>query len=74
MPTDQPSLGHLWFLYYPLYFYLLIPICFVVSRWPETLNLGWVIASPLFCAALYFRGGVLFEGFIFIKPHPPSLL
>lgn len=32
MPTDQPSLGHLWFLHYLMYFYLLIPICFVVSR------------------------------------------
>jgi glucan biosynthesis protein C len=83
MPTDQPSLGHLWFLYYLLYFYLLIPVCFVVSRWTTKLNIGGIITSPFFVAALgaytaltlwYFRGGVLFEGFIFIKPHPPSLL
>ena len=83
MPTDQPSLGHLWFLYYLLYFYLLIPLCFIVSRWTTKLNLGRIVTSPLFCALLgaytvftlwFFRGGVLFEGFIFIKPHPPSLL
>ncbi|MFT5209519.1 MAG: surface polysaccharide O-acyltransferase-like enzyme [Flavobacterium sp.] len=83
MPADQPSLGHLWFLYYLLHFYLTIPICFVVSRWTVKFNLSSVITSPLFCVALgaytaatlwFFRGGVLFEGFIFIKPHPPSLL
>lgn len=83
MPTDQPSLGHLWFLYYLLYFYLLIPICYVASRWSLKLNLGKFITSPWFCLGLgaytvatlwFFRGGVLFEGFIFIKPHPPSLL
>ena len=43
MPTDQPSLGHLWFLYYLLYFYLLIPVCFVVSRWTTKLNIGRLI-------------------------------
>ncbi|MFT7244505.1 MAG: glucan biosynthesis protein C [Candidatus Azotimanducaceae bacterium] len=83
MPTDQPSLGHLWFLYYLMYFYLLIPICFVVSRWSTKFNLSWLITSPWFALVLglytvatlwFFRGGVLFEGFIFIKPHPPSLL
>lgn len=83
MPTDQPSPGHLWFLYYLMYFYLLIPICFVLSRCSVKLNLGWLITSPWFVFGLciytvatlwYFRGGVLFEGFIFIKPHPPSLL
>jgi glucan biosynthesis protein C len=83
MPADQPSLGHLWFLYYLLYFYLLIPVCFVVSRWTTKLKLGGIITSAWFCAALsvytimtlwYFRGGVLFEGFIFVEPHPPSLL
>jgi peptidoglycan/LPS O-acetylase OafA/YrhL len=83
IPTDQPSLGHLWFLYYLLYFYLLIPLCFLASRWTLKFNMNPIITSPFFCLALgiytiatlwLFRGGVLFEGFIFIKPHPPSLL
>ena len=32
-PVDQPTLGHLWFLYYLCFFYLLIPACqFLVRR------------------------------------------
>jgi glucan biosynthesis protein C len=82
-PVGQPSLGHLWFLYYLMYFYLLIPVCFLLSRWSLKLNTRPIVTSPWFFVALslytvltlwYFRGGVLFEGFIFITPHPPSLL
>ncbi|MDA1301910.1 MAG: acyltransferase family protein [Proteobacteria bacterium] len=83
MPTDQPSLGHLWFLYYLLYFYLLIPVCFLFSRWSLKLNLRPLVTSPFLYVGLslytvatlwHFRGGVLFEGFIFITPHLPSLV
>jgi len=85
MPIDQPSLGHLWFLYYLLYFYLLIPFCmglvWLLKKMDTTA--AKVIASPLLfvflglytTATLWaFRGGVLFEGFLFIKPHLPALL
>jgi len=83
MPANQPSLGHLWFLYYLLYFYLTIPVFVMARRWTTTLKLGWLVTSPFFLIALglytvctlwFFRGGVLYEGFIFIKPHLPSLL
>jgi len=85
LPTNEPSLGHLWFLYYLLYFYLTIPLCHyflrLISGYQEQLDR--VIASPWFYLVLGllsslalwpFKGGVLFEGFIFIKPHPPSLV
>ena len=85
MPVDQPSLGHLWFLYYLLYFYLLIPLCMGLVWLLKKVDadVGKVIASPLLyiplvmysAATLWaFRGGVLFEGFLFIKPHLPALL
>ncbi len=81
----EVALAHLWFLYYLCYFYLLIPIC----RWLVTLSLphegkvGRLLAWPplLVVFALYtaatlwpFHGGQVQEGFIFLKPHPPSLL
>jgi len=85
MPVDQPSLGHLWFLYYLLYFYLLIPLCMGLVWLLKKIDsgAGKAIASPLLfiplviysAATLWaFRGGVLFEGFLFIKPHLPALL
>lgn len=85
MPVDQPSLGHLWFLYYLLYFYLLIPLCIGLVGLLKKVDsrAGKLIASPLLFVplAIYtattlwaFRGGVLFEGFLFIKPHLPALL
>jgi peptidoglycan/LPS O-acetylase OafA/YrhL len=81
----EPALGHLWFLYYLCYFYLLIPVC----RWMVGRSLAFEgrlrawLASPLlllplslFTAATLwpFHGGQVQEGFIFLKPHPPSLL
>ncbi len=83
MPMNEPSLGHLWFLYYLLYFYLLIPVCFLLNRWSTKFNVGPVLKSPLFFVVLSayaaltllpYRGAALFEGFIFIKPHLPSLI
>ena len=83
LPVGEPSLGHLWFLYYLLYFYLLIPFCFLLSRWSLTLKLRPLVTSPwlylllsgwTFMTLWHFKGGVLFEGFLFITPHLPSLL
>ena len=84
-PVDQPSLGHLWFLYYLCLFYLLIPACrFVVKRsLPIEQGLKRLLASPaalvllgLYTAATLwpFRGGQVHEGFLFLKPHLPSLI
>ena len=85
VPVDQPSLGHLWFLYYLCFFYLLIPLCqFLVKRSQAIApGLGRLLASPtalvlfgLYTAATLwpFHGGQVHEGFIFLKPHLPSLI
>ena len=85
LPTDEPSLAHLWFLYYLLYFYLLIPLCHYGLRLVSGSQgvIDKCVASPFFfllmgvmtsLALWQFKGGVLFEGFIFIKPHLPSLI
>jgi peptidoglycan/LPS O-acetylase OafA/YrhL len=85
LPVEQPSPLHLWFLYYLLYFYLLIPLCAYLAR--RSASIGerirkW-LASPaavvffgLYAAATLwpYRGGQVHEGFIFLKPHVPSLL
>jgi peptidoglycan/LPS O-acetylase OafA/YrhL len=84
-PADAPSLGHLWFLYYLCYFYLLIPVCrFLVRRSLKIeARLKQWLASPflLVVLALYtaatlwpYHGGQVHEGFIFFKPHLPSLV
>ena len=83
-PQGQMPLGHLWFLYYLCYFYLLIPLCrFLLTqslRFENRLQ-RW-LDSPLMLApfALFtaaslwpFHGGQVHEGFIFLKPHLPSL-
>ena len=81
----EPALAHLWFLYYLCYFYLTIPICrWLVARslpFEERVRRG--LASPLLlvgfalltAATLWpFHGGQVMEGFMFVKPHPPSLV
>ena len=85
VPTGEASLGHLWFLYYLCFFYLLIPLCrFLVkctAQFEDRFR-RW-LASPflLLAFALYtsatlwpFQGGQVHEGFIHLKPHPPSLV
>jgi glucan biosynthesis protein C len=82
---DEPSLMHLWFLYYLLYFYLLIPLCRWLVQWslryedqvrrflvaPGT----WVVLGLYTGMTLWpFRGGETYEGFIFLKPYPPALI
>ncbi len=84
-PVGKPMLGHLWFLYYLCFFYLLIPVCrFLVKRslrYERLVKRG--LSSPLLLApfALYtaatlwpFHGGQVHEGFIFFTPHLPSLV
>jgi glucan biosynthesis protein C len=84
-PADEPSLAHLWLLYYMCLFYLLIPVCgFLVNRLRSIApGVGKFLASPaapvifgLYAAATLwpFHGGQVHEGFILIKPHPPSLI
>jgi len=84
-PTGRPMLGHLWFLYYLCFFYVLIPLCRALvrftARFEERLK-RW-LASPLQLVvfALYtagtlwpFHGGQVHEGFIYFMPHVPSLV
>ncbi len=84
LPVEQPSLAHLWFLYYLCFFYLLIPLCrFLVrqslkfeDRIRRWLNSPLLLAPlALFTAVtlLPFHGGQVHEGFIYFKPHLPSL-
>lgn len=85
VPVGEASLGHLWFLYYLCFFYLLIPVCrFLVGQSLRFENRvkRW-LASPflLVAFALYsagtlwpFHGGQVHEGFVYFKPHLPSLI
>ncbi len=85
VPTGQPALAHLWFLYYLCFFYLLIPLCrFLVKRslrFEERLK-RWLVSPflllafvPYTAATLWpFHGGQVNEGFIYFKPHLPSLV
>jgi peptidoglycan/LPS O-acetylase OafA/YrhL len=83
-PAGQLPAFHLWFLLYLLYFYLLLPPC----RWLAQLArrregaVGTALGAPamvlgvgLATAALLwpYRGGQVLEGFIFFRPHLPSL-
>lgn len=85
VPVGRPMLGHLWFLYYLCFFYLLIPVCrFLVRRSLrfEDRFKRWLVSPFLLAAfALYtagtlwpFHGGQVHEGFIYFKPHLPSLI
>lgn len=84
-PIDEPSLGHLWFLYYLCFFYLLIPLCDFLVRLSHKLEdtvKQWLV-SPLLpvafavltAAGLWpFASGEVFMEYSFLKPHLPSLL
>ena len=85
VPLGQPALGHLWFLYYLCFFYLLIPFCQFLVKGSLAIQprLRSLLASrvALVPLAIYtavtlwpFRGGQVHEGFIFITPHVPSLI
>jgi len=84
-PPDDPTLGHLWFLYYLCYFYLLIPVCRYLAtqsmkigarlqRWRASPFL-WLAFALTTSATLWpYHGGQVHEGFIFLMPHLPSLV
>ena len=85
MPQGQIPLVHLWFLYYLCYFYLLIPVCrFLVGRslkGEAQVRRGLQSPLMLLLLSLYtsatlwpYRGGQVYEGFVFLKPHLPSLI
>ena len=85
LPVGQPALGHLWFLYYLCFFYLLIPVCRVLADGCRRHERGLrrLLASPacLVLLALFtavtlwpYHGGQVHEGFIYFKPHLPSLV
>jgi peptidoglycan/LPS O-acetylase OafA/YrhL len=84
-PVDQPTILHLWFLLYLCYFYLLLPVCRVLARASARFEMpiapflrspaALVILGLYTAATLWpFRGGQVIEGFLFLKPHPPSML
>jgi peptidoglycan/LPS O-acetylase OafA/YrhL len=84
-PADEPSIGHLWFLLYLCYFYLLMPLCrlLVEASAPASGRIEAFLASPWAFAAFAsitaatlwpFQGGQVHEGFLFLKPHVPSLV
>jgi glucan biosynthesis protein C len=83
-PPGQVPLAHLWFLYYLCYFYLLVPLwrALAARALPHRDRVNAWLASPwtLVALSLYtaatlwpFHGGQVHEGFIFLKPHLPSL-
>lgn len=84
-PIDQVTLGHLWFLYYLCFLYLLIPLCAFlvrqtqryrdrVQRWLVSPLLP-ILLAVLTAASLWpFQGGMVFMEYSFLKPHLPSLL
>jgi peptidoglycan/LPS O-acetylase OafA/YrhL len=83
--VGEPSILHLWFLLYLCYFYLLMPACawLVKSSLRVEGGVKRFLASPLAivffglytAATLWpFRGGQLHEGFLFLKPHVPSMV
>jgi glucan biosynthesis protein C len=84
-PIETPTLGHLWFLYYLCFFYLLIPLCELLIRtslkFEESVK-RWLV-SPLMLvmfavmtsACLWpFQGGEVFMEYSFVKPYLPALL
>jgi peptidoglycan/LPS O-acetylase OafA/YrhL len=84
-PDQGPPAGHLWFLLYLVYFCLLLPACqwlALRARRRERV-LSVALGSPAFPAVLGlyaaltlwpYRGGQVLEGFLFFKPHVPSLV
>ena len=83
-PVGEPTAMHLWFLVYLCYFYVLLPACAWLARacgrWRDA-TAGF-LASPHAVAVFGlwtamtlwpFRGGQVLEGFVFFRPHLPSL-
>ena len=83
-PHGQLPALHLWFLVYLLYFYLLLPVCGWLAKLAHRHEqaVAKLFGAPAMvlvfglCAALTlwpYRGGQVLEGFLFFKPHVPSL-
>lgn len=84
-PVGQISIGHLWFLYYLCYFYLLVPLAHALVRAsrPREVVLTRLLSSPLAAGLLGlwtaatlwpFKAGQLQDiAFLFITPHLPAL-
>ena len=87
-PVGEPVALHLWFLVYLVWFCLLLPAWEALARgcaWLDAKLAGGLrrtFASPTFVFALGlatavtlspFRQAQLIEGFVFFRPHPPSL-
>lgn len=84
-PVGQIPALHLWFLLYLLYFYLLLPACGWLAkaarRHERTIGAALGAPAAVLVLGLYtaltlwpYRGGQVLEGFIFFRPHAPSLL
>ena len=85
VPADTIGLAHLWFLYYLCLFYLAIPVCqWLVRRsLPFERVIKKRLASPAMLGLLGlvtagtlwpFHGAQVHDGFMFLKPHVPSLV
>ena len=83
--VDEPAVAHLWFLYYLCQFYLLIPLCQYLAaqgvpllrrwqHWPQSSLLLLVLTLHTAATLWPFRGGQVHEGYLYLKPHWPSLL
>lgn len=85
IPMNGATFAHLWFLYYLMFFYLTIPLCMMISHiikpFKNTLD-NWIAKPAMFIVLSFFtsmllmpfRFGQVFEGFVFVKPHLPSLI
>lgn len=85
-PAGEISIGHLWFLYYLCYFYLLVPLAHALVRasLPGESSLTRLLSSPLalallgLCTAVTlwpFRGGQQHDiASLFLTPHVPALV
>ena len=84
---NKPSPVHLWFLYFLLYFYLLIPLLVWANGALEGTRLDALgarflssfLALPVFglwtaMTLIPFRGGLVFEGFTYFVPELHALL
>lgn len=85
MPANEMSWMHLWFLWFLCVYYLtLLPLAFKLqkpiadffgrsgvwhSAWRQALVLTLLVIGPLW----WFRGGQVNEGFMYMRPHLPSL-
>lgn len=83
-PDQGPAALHLWFLLYLLYFYLLLPACGWLAQRARRHEraVGAALGAPALVLALGiytaltlwpYRGGLVLEGFLYFKPHLPSL-